>query len=551
MPEIRISKGLRIIILFCILAIATFFRVWQLKDNPNAPITDPSVPPGLFSDEAMNGSNAHHALRTFGSGEGFQIFYRENNGREGLFMNIQALSMLAFGHTSFALRFMSALFGILTALALYFFVREYTKNEWMAVLASFFIATGFWHIMFSRIGFRAIMAPFFLTAGLAALYWLYNHATDKNHTKLLIVAASGGILYGLGFYSYIAYRASPLLLLPVLYLFIKKALKGSDSCILCIPTLFLFFTFLTALPLGYFFLQNPQDFFGRTSQISVFSLEHPLLEFAKNTGKTLQMFYFVGDSNWRHNLPGRPALWWPVAIFFTVGIFESIRKRYLLLFLWFFTMLLPVAISSEGLPHALRAIIMIPPVFAFAGIGAYQLWSFVQSWLQESQKKHEEAASIIKRLQLIWLPLFAGLILLLIPVEAYRTYFFTWGRAPQTFDAFSGSLYATGVYLKQAPLSTQKYVLTGETDSVDLTGRPMSLQPILYASETSLPDGGDAQNIHYLTLKDINQVSCDPDCIIIPIDHFPEFFTLLKTKIPSLHIDSQTEQDWSLLVLRP
>src|SRR3989344_8126331 len=76
---ITMSKNTRILLLTGILIIAAFFRLWQLD----------SIPPGLFPDEAMNGNNAFEALH----GGGFKIFYRENNGREGLFINIQALSM--------------------------------------------------------------------------------------------------------------------------------------------------------------------------------------------------------------------------------------------------------------------------------------------------------------------------------------------------------------------------------------------------------------------------------------------------------------------------
>ncbi len=59
------KKGKIILILSAVLIIASFFRLYNLK----------SVPPGLYPDEAMNGSNALEAIET---GE-YKIFYPENN----------------------------------------------------------------------------------------------------------------------------------------------------------------------------------------------------------------------------------------------------------------------------------------------------------------------------------------------------------------------------------------------------------------------------------------------------------------------------------------
>src|SRR3989344_9535654 len=84
-----------------VIIIAAFFRLYNIMQ----------VPPGLYPDEAMNGNNALEALSSTGH---FKVFYPENNGREGLFINIQALSIKLFGNEPWALRVVSAIFGILT-----------------------------------------------------------------------------------------------------------------------------------------------------------------------------------------------------------------------------------------------------------------------------------------------------------------------------------------------------------------------------------------------------------------------------------------------------
>jgi len=147
-----------IIFLLIILIIAAFFRLWQLD----------SIPPGLYPDEAINGNEALDIIQ---QGK-FKIFYPENNGREGLFIWLISLSFLIFGPSIWAIKIVPAIFGILTVLGLYLLTKELLriencklkivnlKNETIALTASFFLAISFWHINFSRIGFRAILVPF-------------------------------------------------------------------------------------------------------------------------------------------------------------------------------------------------------------------------------------------------------------------------------------------------------------------------------------------------------------------------------------------------------
>ena len=96
-------------ILAAILIVAFIFRFQDIT----------SIPPGLYPDEAINGNNALVALET---GD-YKIFYPDNNGREGLFINVQAQFLRVFGPEPWALRTVSAVFGLLTVLGLYFLVR--------------------------------------------------------------------------------------------------------------------------------------------------------------------------------------------------------------------------------------------------------------------------------------------------------------------------------------------------------------------------------------------------------------------------------------------
>ena len=116
--------------LLAILLVAVFFRFWQLD----------SIPPGLYPDEAIN---ANQSISEPG-----KIFYPENGGREGLFINLIYLSFSLFGISLWSLKFIPALIGVLTVLGLYLLAKELlqTSNSqpqtpnYIALLSSFFLA---------------------------------------------------------------------------------------------------------------------------------------------------------------------------------------------------------------------------------------------------------------------------------------------------------------------------------------------------------------------------------------------------------------------------
>lgn len=452
-----------IIFLSLILIIAGFLRLNQLH----------KIPPGLFSDEAVNGNNASEAMFK----NDYKIFYPENNGREGLFMNIQSLSTRTFGNHPWSLRLPSAIFGILTVLGMYFLGKELFFKE-VGLAASFLIATGFWHIIFSRIGFRAIMSPFFIVWSL----YFFIHALrliNLSRKKAVVFGAIAGITYGLGFYSYIAYRITPLLFIGIIayFLFVSENKKW----VLYVSSIFIALSIIVFAPLGLYFLNNPQDFMGRTSQISIFNSGHAIRDLSINTLKTLGMFNILGDGNWRHNFAGRPQLFWPVGIMFIVGIIHSLRQviiqksfSHATLLGLFILAFGPVVISNEGLPHALRAMLMIPSVFLFAGLGMV--------WIYEYSKKY---------IHLPWRNILFALLAILIVSDAYYSYFIAWAKRPEVRSSFNYDFTELGYKLKNLPKEPAKYVILEDHQR-------MGAETIMFISDTYLPEQQKEKNIFYL-----------------------------------------------------
>jgi hypothetical protein len=543
------------VIFFLILILGAFLRFFLINE----------IPLGLYPDEAMNGNNELEALRT----GNFKIFYPENNGREGLFLNIQALSILAFGNTPWALRIVSAFFGTLTILGVYLLSQElFRRNgreqnlfdarlpdshgwrgrltQWIEninvypettipLLAAFLIASSYWHINFSRIGFRAIAVPFFSSF---ALYFLLK---GLRRGKILDLAA-GGIFMGLGFHTYIAFRFMPFVAAVPMGWYLWKwwkekrperdaelqneaprgrtagysAKTDKKSCAPCALFLFLFITFVVALPIGYYFLQHPEDFAGRSGQVSIFAADSPLKEFLKSNTLTLGMFFVWGDCNWRHNFRCRPELHPIAAVFFAAGIFAALRALRKkkgkgesatarifpdamvpsLLLTWLFFMSLPATLTREGLPHALRSIGMIPPVMILAAAGGFWIHAALFLWLERKKTAWPFIAKRLERIQKEFSYLFL-LIPLLIPLTAYHTYFIRWSHNPHTYFAFATDLWHLGEYLDGTDPETKKIILVN-LPGVEVRTIPMPAQTVMFATDTFWGTERERKNFIYI-----------------------------------------------------
>ena len=507
------SKRAALLILLGIIILGGYFRFFEIT----------SIPLGLYPDEATNGNNALEAIKT---GQ-YKTFYPENNGREGLFINLQSLSVRLFGNEPWALRIVSAFFGTLTILGVYLLAKElfisYRSTELIALLSAFFLATSFWHLNFSRIGFRAIMVPFLAAFG---TYFLLKGLRKGTHWEMVLA----GIFIGFGFHTYIAFRFMPFVLaVPVLwYLWhwrkenLNNNLKTENTCFPCLILLFVFVTFVVALPMGYYFLQHPEDFLGRTGQVSIFSAESPLFELVKSAGATLQMFFFKGDCNWRHNYNCHAHLYWPVAVFFAAGALISLRSLFsrsenhkiqtVTLLAWLFFMSMPAVLTREGIPHALRSVGIIPAVMILAGLGVTWLWEKITEWVERQKIKYPKYVHGLERIQKE-LALLAVLLLVLLPFQTFKTYFIRWAHHPETYFAFSTDLLHLGQYLAELPLENKKYVVVN-LPGVEVRGIPAPAQTVMFSSNTFQEADRKEKNLTYVLPSDIEKIEVSGKTII-------------------------------------
>ena len=488
-------------LLLAIMALASFVRLWRLD----------SVPPGLWPDEALNGVQAVY--------EPGKIFYPENQGREGLIISLDAFSFDLFGVSMFSFRLVPAIIGIFTVLGVYLVSLELFRKKHLALLAAFFVATSFWHINFSRINFRAIMLPLVLCF---SFYFLLLGIRKKTWWPFLL----SGIFFGGGFYTYTAFRLSPVILFIVLFFWWLASRKDKNvKQWFGYSTLMLLATFFTALPIGlYFLMGHMQDFFGRMGGVSVFAQPNPILAFLISLGRHLAMFNIYGDPNMRHNFSGDPELFWPIGLLFLAGWFVIFKQGlktfkeknwtgflpYAALLSWFFAMILPGALTYEGMPHSLRVIGTLPAAYIIAALGGI----FAYEKLSEAIKSKK----MLIALAVVFLA-FAGF------CPVYR-YFYQWAPNPETKNAFSKDLVAMGNYLKNSP-AQEKYII--------MYGGDLASQTVKLIALSSTPK----EKLFSLWPNGIDSINTDKPALVLFMEKNTDDYNKLANKYPEGCLDAE------------
>jgi 4-amino-4-deoxy-L-arabinose transferase-like glycosyltransferase len=421
------------------LLIAAGLRLWQIG----------TLPPGLHYDEAADTIIAQQIAR----GESAPIFVAAYTGKEVLFFYWAALWMKLIGPSVFAMRLAAAMLGVLTVAVTYWTVRElfaprlsrrerppaggrWAGGEGVALLATIFIATSFWHVLMSRIGFRSISEPFLQALALAALF----RGWRLNRWRWITI---GGALIGLNLYTYLAARLFPVAI-AIIFLFLIAFDRGQRKLRLMQFLIVVFTALIVFAPLGVYFLNNPGAFLTRIQQVAPRGDQVTAL--MQNVERALGMFFLSGDPYIRFNLPYRPLFSLVWGGFFIIGLLVALAGVFRGRTIWrktaYFSviavtliMLLPTALAvNEITPSNLRAIGMMPLVFVFPALGVW--WIARSLWARMKAKEHGFAFQRQWR-YVNWIVLSA---LLLGAVETIGTYFQSYVNEPQLYVQSDGDL---------------------------------------------------------------------------------------------------------------
>jgi len=444
-------------ILLLILALTIFFRYWQISGNPG----------GLFPDEAANGLD----INSMSHGQ-IQPFYERGNGREALFFYFEAFSVLLFGRGVWQFHIVSAAFGVASVIAVYLLAKRMFGQK-VGLMAAFFMAVSSYAVTVTRTAFRATTVPFFSAI---TLYFLVKFFQSQDKKEKYWSAIWAGLFFALGFYTYTSYR----MMLPLVGGFLVLILFGFRQEFKSIIRQYAKYklAFAAAFLIGIswiavYFIQHPKSFVGRAGQVSVFSktLNHGDL---KGTvilvfKKTVMSFFTAGDLNWRQNVSGFPFLspflspfFAGALILFTISLFiflwQAWRQKIdqstaykALIACWFWFMLVPELATAEGIPHGLRLIGVIPPMFILTAWGINWIW-------QKFTANHTGWPKTY----------FAVLFFSIVALYNFYLYFVVAVGSPYYAYAFRSDLTDVSNYLNQRNLKDRTY-LSLDTFSVQTT----------------------------------------------------------------------------------
>jgi len=551
-----------------IFAIAILARTYHLS----------TLPPGVYPDEAVNGTDAIKANET----GHYQWFYPNNYGREGLFINLIALGFKFFGVSVITLKMWSVLFGVLTIAGVMLLARELFGTYRAGLIAGFLYATSFWAINFNRISFRANMLPFVLVF---TFYFLFKGLREKKFYDYILA----GLFFGLGIHGYIAFRIAPVILVALFFAFLisqKRFLREYWKPILA----FFFSALLVALPMLLTFYFHPEYFETRSESVSIFSPKvnqgHFWLALGKSTALTLGMFNFHGDQNWRHNFPSQPELQSWTGIFFLIGIAllfyysfywlyqrmklskftqgipvrffaeakspkaekkaltqktyaSGIRRREIktgkrsfdfvisvLLLSWLFAMLLPGILTYEGLPHALRTIGALPAALLVVTFAIEKIFNLLDNL---PPKKFRFPLILLGYTLLIFLIVWSGLV-------GLKTYFIDWANAPQIHAAFSQNFKNMALYLNNLPKNVNKYVVANAGGQIMDDGLPVSAEVVKLLTHYPTP------GITFTRPADLDPQKIQTPAKVVLMYYDGEVIAKIKSVFPKAYVQKMDPQ---------
>lgn len=477
-----------------------------------------SIPPGVHYDEAYNGMNALWANQA----HDWKIFYEENTGREGLHINVIAFFISIFGNNTVGLRTANAMWGSLTIIGFFLLLRELRFSKLSVAVGTFMIVTSFWHLVFSRTAYRAIMVPFVL---IFLFLFLWKGIYRKEHrTRNFIIS---GLFMGLGFNTYIAFRIAPIIVLIVALSFIffrrdffRKHWKVSLA--------FVMSAVLSALPILIFFSDHVKDFISRSEAVSIFNAPNLTLwqAFWKSLGTHIWAFFVLGDKNPRHNFMSQPLLPAAWSVLFAIGflislkeivstVINKIQKKERITTRWFFVsvlaqsifwvMLVPGVMSIEGIPHSLRIIGVIPAVFILSLLP----FEYILNLYEEIKNSPNLASKPWQKNRFI--TIFSGLVLMVVFGGASQVYIYfnNWANDVATLGAYERKLYDFGLLIKDLSLKKNNYVIGAYNTFISPDRRQSSLKTSEFIGYPN-----SQKYVFYRQMDGIGQTSCDDPLLV-------------------------------------
>ncbi|TSC88565.1 MAG: Uncharacterized protein G01um10147_61 [Microgenomates group bacterium Gr01-1014_7] len=379
------------VILFLILVLGFVLRFYKVKE----------IPPSLNWDEVSIAYNAYSILKT-GKDEWNQSFpihfkaYGEYKLPVQIYLSIPGIYL--FGLNELGVRITPVIYGTLTVLAMFFLGRALFQSNLVGLISSFLLAVSPWHIQLTRASFESSLATLWVILGISFL-------VKGFFTKKWFVISM--IPFGLSVFTYNSARIfTPLLLLVIFLLYRKSLVKFRKIVVISIVV----FTIIL-LPLApYLFsgersarykLVSITDDLGLIPRINEnrgFSrLPQPLprlvhnkityvgFYFARNylAHFTPQFLFISGAPHKQHHVQNIGELYYFQAPFLIIGLVALfyLKHRFKgLLLSWLLLSFIPVSVTNDSIPHALRTLIAAPFYQLVCAFGFYISFGWIKKW---------------------------------------------------------------------------------------------------------------------------------------------------------------------------
>lgn len=355
-----------------ILLVAAFLRLYDLAIYPPGPHYDEAVYLLITRSIAFGGA------RPFPIVEAYQ-------GREVLYMYLNAPLLHLWGDNIFTLQASNALLSILTVAATTALGRAMFRGRRgiiIGLVMGVCITISYPNLWLERQAFRANTLPFMQAM---ALWLLFRGLRARKHGAVWLAFA--GLFAGGALYTYMASRLFPVwLALGALILLIADRRHWRTR--LGQGVIFFGVLVIVALPMALYAIQQPDIFLGRLGEVSG---DETSITLGESIRLHLLMFFIEGDPYLRYNVPGRPYLTLPEGILLLVGFAvalwrlfrantDGVARAGYALALLSPLMVLPSVVSVDGLPPShMRSLGMIPLIFVLVAVGAEALIAGIPS----------------------------------------------------------------------------------------------------------------------------------------------------------------------------
>jgi 4-amino-4-deoxy-L-arabinose transferase-like glycosyltransferase len=403
-----VSKYYKIFLILIVVGFAFFLRFNNVTNDP----------PSLNWDETSIGYNAYSILKS-GRDEWGVVMplhfksYGEYKLPAQIYASIPGIAI--FGLNELGVRITPVLYGTLTVLLLFFLAKEISKNFWVGILSSFLLAISPWHIQLTRASFESSFSVFWVVLG---TWLLIKGFKERKYWFWSIIP------FVISVYTYNAARVfAPMFLITLFVIYRKDVLTNVRVFVIC-----LIIFIISLIPIVPFYLSGEatarlqlvsiSDDPGFVQRINVArgktNLPAPIPKLLHNkvthyvyvfAGNYLSHFspdflFINGAGHKQHHVQGIGEFYMIQGPFILLGLYFLFAKKNKwrwLIISWLLLAFIPVSVTVDSIPNALRTVLAAVPYEILTALGFLEVLRMV------GKKRAAKFALIIASMALLGL----------------------------------------------------------------------------------------------------------------------------------------------------